>query len=68
MKLGTKARDKISGYQGVIVGKTFWLGGRVQIGLQAPCLSGGLPPAVPWFDSHEIEVAIKDKKIGYTQK
>ena len=51
IKLGDKARDKVSGFAGIVTAKTEWLNIRFQINAQKP---KGSKPAAKWFDENQI--------------
>ncbi len=48
--LGQRARDRITGYVGVVVGRTEWLNGCVRFGIQSELLKYGVPTETQWFD------------------
>lgn len=57
VKLGQEVRDRITGYQGIVVSVTKFLNGCLRIGVQRKILSGdeGVPePQV--FDDPDLEV------------
>jgi hypothetical protein len=53
--LGKKARDKITGFEGIIIGKAEYLFGCTQYGL-APEAKDGKCPESLWFDEGRVEV------------
>ena len=56
-RLGQRVRDKISGYEGVVVARTEWLWGCVRYGVRSEKLDKeGLPLEDKWFDEDEILV------------
>ena len=57
--LGTVARDIITGFEGVIVGKTTWLNGCDRIGLQPRKLKDGKLIGVEWFDVEQVKFISK---------
>lgn len=57
MKLGDRAKDRISGLTGIIVGTTEWLYGCKRIGLQPEKLGkDGKTQDTAWFDEGQIVV------------
>lgn len=65
IELGCKAKDTITGFTGVVTGKTTWLTGCVQWVLSPEKLSkdGGVREAL-WFDEGRLEViAAAPKKL-----
>jgi len=55
IKLGQKAKDKVTGFEGIIVGKAEYLFGCNQFGL-APEAKDGKINGTSWFDEGRIEV------------
>lgn len=56
MKLGQKARDKITGFEGIITGRAEYLTGCTQFALAPKALADGSIRATEWFDEGRIEV------------
>ena len=54
IKLGDLARDKITGYEGIVISRTEWLNGCVRLGLQAKKMKDGLPLADAVFDVGQL--------------
>jgi len=70
IKLGMKAKDKVTGFKGIIMARTVFLNGCVKYTLQ-PELNkkDGTIPSEAWFDEQQIEiidegVAIEQRKTG----
>lgn len=55
LKLGWTAKDKITGFQGVITGRVEYLTGRNQILLAPPVDEKGSPRDARWFDEQRCE-------------
>jgi len=55
MKLGQKARDKITGFEGIIVGRVHYLYGCDQLCLSPPAKDGKINCS-EWFDEGRVEV------------
>ena len=57
VNLGDLARDRITGYEGVVVAITTWLNGCVRISIQPRKLKedGGYPKGET-FDAHQVEL------------
>lgn len=53
--LGGTARDKVTGFEGVIVGRGDHLSGCDTYGLQSKQLKDGVPQDVKWFDEPRLE-------------
>jgi hypothetical protein len=62
IQVGDIAKDSITGFQGVVVGRTEWLNGCARIGLQPQSLNkDGKPIEVEWFDETQCTL-ISSKK------
>ena len=55
VKLGQKARDIITGFEGIVIGRAEYLYGCAQYGLMPPVVDGRLTGS-EWFDEGRIEV------------
>lgn len=55
IELGKKARDKVTGFEGVIIGRCQYLTGCDQYGLVPPARDGKIEGS-QWFDEGRIEV------------
>jgi hypothetical protein len=55
IKLGDVARDTISGFEGVVIGRTEWLNGCARWCLQPQKLHDGKPIEGHWFDEPQVE-------------
>lgn len=66
-KLGAKARDKVTGYTGVINAVSRWLNGCNRYVVQAPVDKDGKIPDGHTFDEENLEIleeeVIKDKPV-----
>jgi hypothetical protein len=56
IQLGDRARDRITGFTGIVIGKTEWLNKCSRFGLQAEKLDGGKVVDAQWFDSEQVEL------------
>lgn len=56
IELGRTARDTITGFEGVVVGRTEWLNGCVRVGLQPPVNKEGKVLDAYWVDVEQVEV------------
>ena len=56
IELGCKVKDKITGFTGVVVGKTEWLYGCVRCGVSSKELHNGSPIDTQWFDEESLEL------------
>jgi hypothetical protein len=55
IQLGQQCRDRVTGYEGIAVGKAVYLTGCTQFGIVAQAGKGKVPPA-EWFDEGRLEV------------
>ena len=56
IKIGQRIRDKITGFEGVVIGKTIWLTGCNTFGLQSEkTTDDGTPLKTQWFDENRLE-------------
>lgn len=53
--LGKKAKDKVTGFEGIIIGRAEYLFGCAQYGIVAPA-KDGVTKGAEWFDEGRIEV------------
>ncbi len=56
VKLGDKARDTITGFQGIVVAITEWLNGCIRITIQPQELREGKPIDAVTFDVEQVSV------------
>lgn len=56
LKLGCIAKDKITGFQGVVVATTDWLNGCLRVTIQPQEMKDGKPIESHTFDAEQIEV------------
>lgn len=61
VNLGDEARDKISGFIGVVVAKHIYLQGCVRVSLQPPVDKDGKLPEIQSFDEPLLEVINVEK-------
>ncbi len=54
--LGDRARDTITGFQGIVIGITDWLANCRRIGIQPEELKDGKPLEAVWFDEPHVEL------------
>lgn len=64
IELGQKARDTVTGFQGVAVAYTKWLNGCMRFGLQPPVDKEGKLPEAQWFDEPQIELVEDGVPVG----
>lgn len=61
LKLGDLAKDRITGFQGVIVGRTDWINGCTRMALQGTKLDkDGIPSDVVTFDVEQLVLVKAD--------
>ncbi len=76
LELGVKAKDKITGFEGIVIGKTEWLTGCDQVILKAPVKKDGTVSSGEWVDVGVAEVTgdgilpkeVQDEKPGGPRK
>lgn len=66
--LGSRVKDKISGFKGIVVARTEWLNGCWRYGVRSKELKDGQPIETQWFDDVDLEVIDKGKKQDSVQK
>lgn len=55
IQLGQKVRDRITGLQGIAVGRTVYLQGCARICIQPPAKGSEVPDAL-WIDEPHVEI------------
>jgi hypothetical protein len=61
IRMGWRVRDSVTGYEGIVIGRTEWMYGCTRIGVQQAGLHEGKPRDPEWFDEqrlHVIEMAV----------
>ena len=56
IKLGKEAKDKVTGFKGIIIGKADYLYGCTQYALKPKVDKSGKPMDTEWFDDGRIEI------------
>ena len=56
IKLGQEAKDKVTGFKGIIIGRSSWITGCDQYCLIMKIKAGNLPEDGQWFDEGRIEI------------
>ena len=56
IKLGSKVRDRITGFEGIVLGRTVWITGCQTVGVKGQTLKDGLPTDVQWHDEATLDV------------
>lgn len=59
IELGQEAKDKITGFKGIIIGRIQYLTGCDQYGLAPKTPEGQKPLQTEWFDEGRIEITGK---------
>ena len=67
IKLGNKAKDKITGFVGIAVARTEYLTGCTRISLQSPELHDGKPQDWVGFDEDQLEL-VEEPKVDLNVK
>lgn len=63
IRLGSKVRDTITGFEGIAVARTDWLNGCARIGIQAAELQEGKVMDIEWIDEVQLEGAAAGKRF-----
>jgi hypothetical protein len=50
---GDKVKDIVSGFEGIVVGKTEWMNGCIRYSLQGPVKDGKIPE-MEWVDEQQL--------------
>lgn len=56
VKLGSKVRDSLTGFEGIAVARTEWLYGCSRVGVESTVLKDGKPIGTEWFDEQRCEL------------
>lgn len=68
IKLGDLAKDKITGFKGIVISRTDWLNGCVRFMLQSQKLQKeGMPQPAETFDEQQL-VLLKSNQYGFDQQ
>ncbi len=62
-KLGAKARDTVTGFEGIITGRNEWLNGCRQYCIKPPVDKDGKILDGEWIDEQQLEVVRKSTKL-----
>ena len=54
IKLGSRVRDRITGFEGILIAKTEWFYGCIRLGIDAINLKDGKPIDTVWFDEDRV--------------
>lgn len=63
INLGSRARDTVTGFEGVVVARTEWLHGCARITIQPTELKDGLPMESHTFDELQVET-VKEREVA----
>lgn len=64
MELGVKAKDKITGFTGIVTGKASYLTGCDQYLVQPKCKEDGEMTDGRWFDEQRLEIVPDTQKAA----
>ena len=56
VSLGDRAKDRVSGFVGIVIGRTEWLNGCTTVGLKPPIDKDGKNQDAQWFDEPQLEL------------
>lgn len=60
IELGDRAKCKITGFMGIVVGKSQWINGCTTTGIKSEVLKDGITLDIQWFDDPQIEMVDKN--------
>ena len=60
--LGDKVKDTVTGFTGIVIGRTTFLHGCVRCGVQSDKLKDGRPSDAVWIDEPQLEI-VKSKAV-----
>ncbi len=67
IKLGSKVRDKVTGFTGIATAKIEYLNGCIQICIKPPVGENNIMPDVEYVDIDQIEI-LEEEKITFLKK
>jgi len=56
IKMGARVRDNITGFEGIVIGRSEWMHGCARCAVQSNTLKDGVPIDAEWFDDQRLEV------------
>jgi hypothetical protein len=60
IKLGSRVRDTLTGFEGIATGRTEYLYGCIRILIEPAELKDGKPVEALWFDDQRVAVIVED--------
>jgi hypothetical protein len=66
--LGSKVRDTLSGFEGIVTGTAQYLHSAEQVLIQPTGLKDCHPISPVWFNVNRIEVIVHESKPGFMMK
>ncbi|KKN02600.1 hypothetical protein LCGC14_1116030 [marine sediment metagenome] len=67
-EVGNKVKDLVTGFSGIIIGRTDWLTGCNTYGVKSEKLKDGLPMEAEWLDEIQLKEIGKGVKIEKKNK
>lgn len=67
-RLGAKARDTVTGFEGIIIGRNEWLNGCVQYAIKPKVNDKGEIMEAEWIDEQQLEIVRKTTKVTLVKK
>lgn len=67
INLGDKVKDRVTGYEGIVICKTEYLNGCDQCGVKCSILKDGMPQDAVYVDAAQLEV-IEAKAVSSYKK
>jgi hypothetical protein len=56
IELGTKVRDMVTDFEGIVIARTVYLNGCVRYAVQAKLLKDGKVPDTQWIDEPQLKI------------
>ncbi len=66
VELGSKIKDKVTGFEGIAIARTCWLNGCTRLAVQSTELKDGKPTEEYWIDEGRVDV-LPDGKIEVSE-
>ena len=54
--LGSKVKDRVTGFKGIVAARTQWLNNCTTYGLRSQKLEAGKPSDLEWFDEPQLKL------------
>jgi hypothetical protein len=68
VQLGDRVKDRVTGFQGIVVARSEYLHGCRRVGVQSEKLEEGKPTEAQWFDEPQVDVVKPAVHAGFEAK